>query len=101
MIPEDPRMTSGDLRASDGLFANINLHPSIIGKKVTRNILLDAFRNFNCDFTKSKTTRTSCDDQVRQIAGKVDKYSRMIFPFIFITFNIAYWSIYLKVSGKI
>ena len=31
----------------------------------------------------------------------IDKYSRVIFPILFISFHMVYWMIYLSVSGEI
>ena len=31
----------------------------------------------------------------------IDKYSRVIFPILFISFHMVYWMIYLSISGEI
>ena len=31
----------------------------------------------------------------------IDKYSRVIFPILFISFHMVYWMIYLTISGEI
>ena len=34
-------------------------------------------------------------------ASDIDKYSRVIFPIMFLTFHLMYWMIYLSISGEI
>ncbi len=34
-------------------------------------------------------------------ASDIDKYSRVIFPIMFLTFHLMYWMIYLSISGEL
>jgi len=34
------------------------------------------------------------------LAGAIDRYSRVLFPLIFLTFNVIYWAIYLTISAR-
>ena len=34
-------------------------------------------------------------------ASDIDKYSRVIFPIMFLTFHLMYWMIYISISGEI
>lgn len=34
-------------------------------------------------------------------ASDIDKYSRVIFPIMFLTFHLMYWMIYLSISGEV
>ena len=34
-------------------------------------------------------------------ASDIDKYSRVIFPIMFITFHLMYWMIYLSLAGDV
>lgn len=34
-------------------------------------------------------------------ASDIDKYSRVIFPIMFLTFHLMYWMIYLSISGDL
>ena len=34
-------------------------------------------------------------------ASDIDKYSRVIFPIMFLTFHMMYWMIYLSIGGDI
>ena len=34
-------------------------------------------------------------------ASDIDKYSRVIFPIMFLTFHLMYWMIYLSIAGEI
>lgn len=50
---------------------------------------------------KKKLRRTvSFNERIKQLASSVDKYSRIMFPAVFLVFNTIYWIYYLIVSGK-
>ena len=34
-------------------------------------------------------------------ASDIDKYSRVIFPIMFLTFHLMYWMIYISIAGEI
>jgi len=34
------------------------------------------------------------------LAGAIDRYSRAVFPLIFLAFNVIYWAIYLTISAR-
>ena len=50
-----------------------------------------------------KRMRTGLFYQIvsRKSASKTDKYSRWIFPMVFFSFNVLYWTIYMNLSSEI
>ena len=48
-----------------------------------------------------KTTQKPPNRILGMRGSDIDKYSRVIFPILFISFHMVYWMIYLTISGEI
>lgn len=114
-IPDDPRTASSQMHPTQfGDSASQDHTNFLIAKgSTTTKCRRRHNRSNEHDFDHQPiTTSTGCmskkrssrerlmslDDRVRQIAGKVDMYSRFFFPLGFIVFNLAYWMWFLHAS---
>jgi len=50
--------------------------------------------------TSAATTTTSGKNPNVRLASAVDRYSRVVFPVVFTTFNVAYWAVYINASSS-
>lgn len=57
----------------------------------------------NLSYLESLRHSTHCCDKIVQDfrASIIDKYSRFLFPTVFIAFNIMYWTTYIVITSQI
>ena len=49
-----------------------------------------------------RVTHSQTPDTILGVkASDIDKYSRVVFPIMFLTFHLMYWMIYMSIAGEV